>query len=56
LNNPFGADLCGQVPALFVGSDVAPDESRSNYARLLIKQDRAVHLSREPDTVNFIAT
>src|SRR5438876_1706704 len=53
LNQPLLADFGGQVVALFFRADIAPDQSGTNDASLLVQHDRAVHLAGETDASNF---
>src|SRR5438477_2801593 len=53
LNQALLADFGGQVAALLFCAHVAPDQSGTNDASLLIQHDRAVHLSGEADASNF---
>jgi len=53
LNQALLADFGGHVAALLFCAHVAPDQSGTNDASLLIQYDRAVHLSGEADASNF---
>src|SRR5580658_213079 len=51
----LGADQSGQIAALLLASDIAPDNGGSYDTCLLVQQYRAVHLSGQANASDLIA-